>query len=1277
MEFRLLGPLEVVDGDRPVALPRGRARSLLALLALRPGEVQATDRLIDALWGEHPPPTAATALQGHISTLRKRLEPDRGAGDEPAIIVTHLAGYVLAVGPEQVDAARFRRLVERALAAFAVERADELRQALALWRGPALADFAYEPFAQTPIAALEELRAVALEARIGADLELGRHAEVVAEVGELVAEHPLREDLRGHLMVALYRCGRQTRALEVYRDARRYLVEELGVEPGPRLRALDRAILDHDPSLDAPVTVGSRPDVATGPWLGVDRRNVTVVVVDVSPAASAGGGDPEVARPVVGRAHEAVRAALGAHGGAVQGVVGDTVVAVFGLPVAHEDDAGRALRAAAEIRRDLARLNGEAASGSGLRLSARLGISSGEVVVDPAAGAAASSGPPVTLASRLQQLADEGEVLLDEATRRLVQPVALLEPVAGPAGTPAAWRLVDVVAPPVGLAPNDTPLVGREPELAGLIDARDRAIHEGRARLVTVLGDAGIGKSRLARAFVAQLPDDVRVAVGRCRAYGRATTFRPLREIARDLAGGADSGDVTVPGAAGEDPDAALIAAAVGLSDEPVQRPAELFAAVRRLLERISHDHPLVVVVEDAHWAQPTLLDLVEYLADEVQGPVLLVCLARPELLEQRPRWASGLAAAATVQLGPLPAPESRQLVTARLAGRLLAPETMGQVLAMGQGNPLFLEQLLAALREDQELTIPPTVQALLTARLDRLGPAERDLLRCASVIGVDVPLDALATLVPDGVRPYLDRHLAALSGKELIRPWPQADGRRGFDFGHVLIQQAAYRSLTRGTRAELHERLADWLDVTGGAGGAAGRAEVEELVGHHLEQAVLHRRELGRSDAGTAALAVRAGELLAAAGLRAYDRFDVPAAEDLLSRARRLLPREHPDRPAVLRRLTEAYPVMGRPGDAEEAFAERLELAERDGDEAALRSVRLERLRFRLITGPDPIPLATIQREVEEALAAFRRAGDAVGVSQAHYVLARVHLTAGRMAELEEVAWRGVERARETRDRRERLGAPWWVVFAMLAGPTPVPACIAACEDVLDVGGLTHLGVLAALGHFRAMLGAIDEGRRLVHRARELLRERIRLPRPLTFIAQQQAGIELLAGEARAAVGVLREALDVALRVTERDDASQIAAQLSLLLADLGETVEARRLADLAEEQAPSESVTARALTRAAVARIRLDAGDLAGAEALIRGALDAVPADMLDLRAQLHLRLAEVVAAAGRVQEARSITQRAVDLYTAKGNLVGAERAGALSDRASQRSDANGPAH
>src|SRR5918994_678959 len=407
VEVKLLGPLEVaVDGHR-VELRRKKQRALLALLALRAGEVVSIDRLVDELWGETPPKAAVGSLQNLVSELRKLIGPD--------LLVTRAPGYVLELDRQLVDAHRFEQ---------AVGKGGELRGALSFWRGPALADLVFEPFAQAEIARLEELRAVAREELFAAELELGRHAQLVAELEAFVAEHPLRERPRGQLMLALYRSGRQADALEAYRQARETLVEGLGIDPSSELQQLEQAILRHDPNVDLepPAPTRREPD---------RRRTVTVLFADIVDSTELSAElDPEVLRSVMTRYFDAVRTIVERHGGAVEKFIGDAAMAVFGVPTLHEDDAVRAVRAATDLREAMTALNADVGDEYGVALQLRLGVNTGEVLVsDAGSGEPFATGKAVGVAMRLQQAALPGEILLGEATYRLVCDAVEAEPV--------------------------------------------------------------------------------------------------------------------------------------------------------------------------------------------------------------------------------------------------------------------------------------------------------------------------------------------------------------------------------------------------------------------------------------------------------------------------------------------------------------------------------------------------------------------------------------------------------------------------------------------------------------------------------------------------------------------------------------------------------------------------------------------------------------------------------------------------------------------------------
>jgi DNA-binding SARP family transcriptional activator/class 3 adenylate cyclase/tetratricopeptide (TPR) repeat protein len=1266
VEFRILGPFEVLEDRQPVSLPRGQGRTLLAILVLRAGEVVSADRLIDELWGETPPATATNALQNLVSRLRKRLKPAR-AGGVPPVLETHQPGYRLAIDPGQVDSNRFRLLLAEASEAPVREKAAMLHRALSLWRGPALADFIYEPFAQAEIAELEELRLTAAEERIDADLAIGRHTKVVAELQGLASEHPLRERLAEQLMLALYRSGRQVEALEVYTGTRRTLIDELGIEPGLSLRQLEGSILRQDADLDlkpAPREPTSEPfqptsTTAFDPWIPEERKTVTVMFVDVTVSTSSGlAPDDESVHQLMARFFGMAAAVLVGHGGSVEEVVGGAIVGVFGIPRAREDDALRAVRAAIDLRHALSAMNRELANDGEVRLAARAGINTGEVVVgERGSGKTIASGAAVKAAARLQQAAAEGEILVGEGTRWLVQNATVLRSVASAAvvgleAAPTAWKLLDLVpgAPPFARR-RDTPIVGRAAELSQLRAAYDWTVRRRTARRFTVLGEAGIGKSRLAREFGTELGPEAWVLTGRCPAYGDGITFWPLREVVFQAAGSVRRDALLDVLGSTDDADsiADQVAGAIG-SAETSGRPDELFPALRRFFEALARERPVAVILEDIHWAQPTLLDLVDFLADGTSAPVFLLCLARPELLELRGAWSGGPSAGSMV-LDPLEARDSEQLIADRLGGRPIPGEILAHILQTAQGNPLFAEQMLASVGEEGPFSIPASVQALLAARLDRLGPAERDLLRSASVLGTEFSLAALMPLLPAEARAFAVRHLETLERKELIlrsRSSPLAE--ETFGFRHDLIRLAAYRSMTKATRAELHEWVAHWLED----GADQGRSEFEELIGYHLEQAHRFRRELGLHDAQTRTLGVRAGEQLASAGLRAFARFDAAAAENLLSRARALLPHDHPLGSKLVRNLAEAHAVMGRHADADGLLSELLEEVRVSEDIGLEHFIRLERARILLATGPDPTSLDAIRDEAERALKVFEADGNEAGLSHACHVLGLVHQRLGELSEMEQVARRGLAHAERSGNAREELGARWTVSMALVAGATPVKSCIRTCRELVRWRGTENPGVLADLAVLQSMLGEVDEARQLIIRARRLLVERTRARRPLGAVARRAAEVEIIAGDLAAGERELSTAIELGREMGERDQVSQIAASLSRILSAQGATEKAAKFASLSEDDAPAESVTAQALWRAATARALAHRDDSQRAERLAREAIQLLPLEMLNLGADIRLDLAEVLLASGQRDAATKAINEAIDLYGRKGNLA-----------------------
>jgi DNA-binding SARP family transcriptional activator len=1251
LEFRVLGPLEVLKGGRPVPLGGRRQRALLALLLLHANEPLSADRLITELWGDAAPETARKMVQNNVWQLRKLLEEEAAA---PQLLTTLPGGYELRLGPDQLDADRFTRLVgdaRRALArGDAATAAASLREGLALWRGPALVDFVDEAFAQTPIARLQELRVEALEHRIEADLALGSTAELVGELETLVAQYPLRERLRAHLMQALYRSGRQAEALGVYQETRRLLVEELGLEPSPALQRLERAILVQDAALEAEPPPAA-PEGPPPPARRL-RKTVSVLVAEIVPLAPR--GDPDAARRPIELALEAAARILERHGATTYAPSG-SVTGVFGVPAVHEDDPLRAVRAAAELRDALRRMDED------VPVALRAAVATGSVV----AGPAAVEGGPVDLAARLERAARPDEILIDDATRRLVADWADVERIRPPGLEEPAWRLVRVAPPPSGFPRRlASPMVGRTRELAELQQAFERAVRDQLPYLFTVLGPAGIGKSRLTAEFVASLGPEATLLTGRCLPYGEGVTFWPLAEIVRQAVG-ADAARIAeaVAGEADAELIADRVARAVGLI-EPASLPEETFWAVRKLLEALARRGPLVVVFEDLHWAEPTLLDLVEHVAEWArEAPMLLLCLARPELVEDRTAWGGGKLNATSVLLGPLTEPESRALVANLVDEGELPADALADITGVAEGNPLYLEQILALLRAGggaRELRIPPTIHALLTARLDRLPSGERAVLEHASVIGREFSRGALVDLLAAEGGRELDAHLPMLVRRDLIRPArPLFPGDEAFRFSHALLREAAYESVPDEARALLHERFADWTERT--AGGPT--RELAEVVGHHLEQAYRYRSALAPVDAGARALAARAAERLATAGRSAYGRGDMRAAVNLLSRAVALLEPGAHERVDVLIDLGEGLRETGELDRAEAAFAEAAEAAAAWDDAPGSAHARIAMLRLQLQTDP-AIDTAGVLEEAERAVDVFEALGDEGRLAKAWELQAWVPWFRCQAAAAERALQRAIEHARRAGDTRTEAQSLHLLVGAAWFGPMPVPDAVRLCEAILDAPGeqqRIRASALRALAGLKAMQGAFGEARTLIARDRALLDD-LGLRVTAASAAETYAIVELLAGDAAAAERELRAGYR-SLEEMGETRVSILAALLAEALHALGRDEEALRFTEISEQATPRDDLFAHVQWRAARAVVLARLGRVEAAESLAREAVAlAARTDFLVVHGDALLALATVLRAARRPGEAIPFLERALALYERKGNLPAAAGARSL---------------
>ena len=1230
MEYRILGPLALVEDERDLAPAGAKQQALLGIFLLHPGETLSRDRLIDELWGSRPPETAGNTLQVYVSQLRKLLPP--GA------LVTRLPGYALEVDPESLDASRFERLARGGRDALArgdsAEASTALERALALWRGPVLAGVAFEGTAAGEAARLEELRVSAAEDRIDAGLALGRHAELVGELEALVSEHPLRERLRGQLMVALYRSGRQADALEVYQRTRAELVDQLGIEPGPQLHELQRAVLAQDPALAPPAAVEALPTHET-------RKVVTVLGARLTHGENR---DPEVAEARQERLLETAAEVVARYGGALERAPTEGVLALFGATVTHEDDALRAVRAACDLHEE----SGDA--------EVALGIVTGEAVI--VGGRLAAAGNVVTSALRLARAADPGATLLSARTLPLVRGAVDVGPSAERhSGALEGWRLVALRPDAEPIARRlDTPLVGREDELAALRAAFEEARADRRCRVFTVLGEGGIGKSRLVAELVAGLGDDVVALTGRCRSFGEGIAFRPVAEILR-----AAAGDVTEEqiGALLEgEPDAGAVAgylAAASGSSDTLASAVEVDWAVRRLFEALARRTPLVVVVDDIHWAEPALLDLLELLPDTVRdAPVFLLCLARPELLEERPRWEVSLA------LEPLTAGESDLLIDRLLAGTELPEPLRARLAEAAEGNALYIEQALAYLGEhdadDAELEMPPTIKALLDARLDRLPARESDVLERAAVMGRELWPGALTALADH--EEELEQVLASLTRKELIEPTRTTFlDEDAYRFRHKLIREAAYRRLTKRLRAGLHERFADWLEGRPGGRDAA----YDDVLGYHLEQAAQYRAELGEPSPD---LAARAAGHLGSAGRRALARSDTPAAVGLLSRAAALAAGEDAVRSAQLVDLAEARRDAGDLNGADRALEEALALAERAGSAVAAEAARIGQLRIAFQTDSglrveETLPVA------ERAIAVFEAAGGDRELARALYVRAWISWLGCRAAEAEQALEAAIVHARRAGDDRAEASALHLLVGVALYGPMPVAEGRRRCEEILE----THASklrvtasALRALAGLAAQQGRFDEADVFMARDRSITQE---LGTRLTAAAAAElyGWVLMLAEDLPAAEAEVRRGFDSLLEMGDRSSASTLAALLAQILYALGRFDEVLELAALGRDESSPDDLHTQIQWRGPMAKVLARRGETEEAERLAREGVELAGAtDFLNVRATALLDLAEVMLADGRADEAAAVVGAAAALFEQKGNVVGLARSRAL---------------
>jgi DNA-binding SARP family transcriptional activator/class 3 adenylate cyclase len=1256
MEFRILGPLEVTDNGRALQLGGAKQRALLAVLLLHANKVVPVDRLIDALWEEDPPARSHKALQVHVSGLRKVVGRER--------LETAPSGYLLRVREDELDLGRFHRLQEE----------GKLSEALALWRGPPLADFAYQSFAQADIARLDDERLACLEKRIDQDLTAGRHLELTGELEALVAEHPLREPLRRQLMLALYRSGRQAQALEAYQQARAALVEELGIEPSRELRDLHQAILNQDPALDVEVPLppeleprgeprAAEPEPSSGHARPV-RKTVTAVFVGI--AATAEGGealDPEARKRVNERAFGVAHGALARHGGSVETQIDEGVVAVFGLPVLHDDDALRAARAAEDARRSLLEVADEVTGAA--RLEVCIGISTGEVVTAETGSGPKSVGEPLAASARLGRSAEHAEILLDRPTYQLVRAAVTVEQVD------SELRLL-AVSPDFrrGSSSVDSPMVGREREGRRLQSAFEQAVGDGSCQLFTILGSAGVGKSRLVQEFLDGLSDSALIARGRCLPYGEGITYWPLLEAVKELVGIDDSHSSEEAQAklsetlAAEGPEghSRHLAELLGLADAEAGGGAEAgHAAVAALLEVLAGPRPLVLVFDDIHWAEPTFLDLIEYLVGWLRDvPILLICLARPELLEIRPDRGGGKPNATSILLEPLSEQESAELVE-NLASSTLDETTRRRIVEASEGNPLFVEEMLSLALEGGaaggDLVVPPTIQALLAARLDRLGEAERAVLDAAAVQGKVFNEDAVMALLGPPFSEQTSFALASTVQKELIRPDRPSLGRRTYRFRHILIRDSAYESIPKEARSELHEGFARWLEDT-----ARERAtEYEEIVGYHLEQAYRYRVEIGAIDDAVAALGREAAERLAAAGRRAFVRSDAPAGVSLSSRAAALLPLDDPMRVELIPNVRVVQGLGADMSWAEAVLTEVVEAAATSGDRRLAAHGLVQRGFLRLFTAADISPGELIE-SARGAAAVFADLDDQLGLARSWRLIAQSHYLDRRAGPSEEAAERALVHARLAGDQFEEREIIQWLSVVLFLGPKPAEEAAAVCRRLLAETPGQHaleVHILGALSYLVAIQGRTEEAKELAESA-----DRVMQSLGEGWLFPAFAGFEALwQHDPEEAERKLRGGYVELKRIGERAHFCTLASLLAKIAYRRGDYEQARALTIEAEEAASANDVHCHIQWRATRGKALARQGEVEEGERLAReGVAFGATSDFVCSHGDALLDLGEVLALRGHRDDAAAAVAKAIPLFEQKQNTFSAAQARAF---------------
>lgn len=1028
----------------------------------------------------------------------------------------------------------------------------------------------------------------------------------------------------------------------------------------------------------APLTPPSEPQEV--------RKTVTLVFSDVTGSTALGEGrDPEAIRGVMNRYFAVAREVLERHGGTVEKFVGDAVMAAFGIPVVHEDDAIRAVRAALEMQQALQVLNDDLEKEFGVRIAIRTGVNTGEVVAgDASTRETFATGDTVNTAARLEQAAPPGEVLVGEATYRLVKDTVVaeaVEPVAAEGKTEPvpSYRLIEVLEP--AQAPpraSGTPLVGRQAELSLLHQAFDQAVTARACHMVTVIGEAGVGKSRLIAEFLRSIEDEATVLKGRCLSYGAGITFFPVVEILKQAARISESDTPEEARAkllsfvvkVEEGPQIAeRLGSLLGLS-ESAGSIEETFWAVRKAFEAAARTQLTVVLIEDIHWAEPTLLDLLLHSVKLAQdAPILVLCTARPELLETHPGWGDDVPRSNRLGLKTLSEGETEQLIGAALGRAGLPRSFVNRIAEAGEGNPLFVEETLSMLKDEgilkevdgqwvrtgglESLAIPSSISALLESRIDTLAPGERDLLGRASVVGKDFTRPQVEALCEKEGREEFDRRMVGLSRRDLVVREPSS--LEAYSFRHILIRDTAYRGMTKRLRAELHERLADFLEQ-----GASDRLiELAEIVGYHLEQAYRYRVQLGPVEAGGRGLAARAAHHLSTAGRRALQRQDISAGMNLLLRVTSLLHTGDRARLKILPELGEAMFEAGKYRDAIDLLDRGLAEADEAGEGLVREHILAARLFIDALVGED---LEHILHEAERLIRHFEEVGDDRGLARTWDIMGAVEWNRLRLTSAENARRKALLHATRAGDEQCRVRQLATVGSLCFFGSTPREEGVTRCEEAIRLAKGTRAveaSTLRWLGAFHALAGDIASARALLARSREMLLDLGLRIEAVYGIAEVTAHVAMLADDPEWAERELQAAYWALTEMGESGYSSTAAAYLGQALWAQGRDEEAEQWASRSERMSPANDLTNRVVIWSTRAKVLARRGDTAPAIALANEAVEVIfGTEDVFMQGEALMDLAAVLRLASLREEEAAALRRALEIHQLKGNLVSARK-------------------